>query len=406
MRGEGGLALKRVHVASLGTGGDGVTDDGIFVPFATPGDVLDIESDGRHGTIDKIFEPSPLRIDPVCPHFGICGACQVQHVGAETYRAWKRNLVVRALEQAGIDAPVADLIDAHGVGRRRVTFALRNGEAGYLRRASHELMPVEVCPILAPNLQPAIAFARALAPIVADKSLSVLVTATQMGLDADIKGPLHPNARLNAQLVGVAKAHGIARLTAEREAVALMRAPTIAIGPVATLTLPPGAFLQATTRAEDVLAHLACDVFRRARRAVDLFCGVGPFAIRLAAWSRVTAYDSDGLAVSALRRAAAVRGFKPVMAERRDLFRRPLVASELEPFDAAVLDPPFEGAAAQVAELARSGVPQVRYVSCNPVTFARDAKALIDGGYRLMTVTPVDQFLYSAHVELVGAFER
>jgi 23S rRNA (uracil1939-C5)-methyltransferase len=314
--------------------------------------------------------------------------------------------VVRALEQAGVKASVADLVDGHGAGRRRVTFALRGGEAGYLRRASHDLMPVDVCPILAPNLAGAIPFARALAAVVPDRTLSVLVTATQAGLDADIRGPLHPNARLNAQLVGVARAHGVARLTAEREAVALMRSPTIALGPVATLTLPPGAFLQATLRAEEVLSHLACDVFRRARRVVDLFCGVGPFAIRLAAWSRVAAYDSDGLAVSALRRAAAVPGFKPVTAERRDLFRRPLAAAELEPFDAAVLDPPFEGAASQTAELARSAVPQIRYVSCNPQSFARDARVLVDAGYRLVAVTPVDQFLYSAHVELVGAFER
>jgi 23S rRNA (uracil1939-C5)-methyltransferase len=406
MRGEDGLTAHRVRIGSLGTSGDGIADDGTYVPFAAPGDVLDIVAEGRRGTVEAIIEPSPRRIAPVCPHFGICGACQVQHVEPDTCRTWKRGLVVAALERAGIDAPVADLVDAHGLGRRRVTFTLRGGEAGYLRRASHDLMPVDVCPILAPNLATAIPFAKALAAVVRDKMLSVLVTATQMGLDADIKGPLHPNARLNAQLVGVANLHNIARLTAEREAVALMRTPTITIGPVATLTLPPGAFLQATLRAEEILAHLACDVFRRARRVVDLFCGVGPFAIRLAAWSRVAAFDADGLAVSALRRAAAVPGFKPVTAERRDLYRRPLAASELEPFDAAVLDPPFEGAAAQVAELARSSVPQVRYVSCNPVTFARDAKTLIDGGYSLVAVTPVDQFLYSAHVELVGAFER
>lgn len=406
MRGEDGLTLRRVHVATLGAGGDGVTDDGLFVPFAAPGDTLEVEAEGRRATIAAIVEPSPDRIAPVCPHFGTCGACQVQHVAPSAYRAWKRGLVTRALDHAGIDAPVADLVDAHGQGRRRVTFALRGGAAGYLKRASHDLMPVAVCPILAPNLQPAIALGQALAPLVSDRPLSVLVTATQTGLDADLKGPLHPNPRLNARLVAVARAHGIARLTAEREAIALMRTPTVAIGPVATLTLPPGAFLQATLRAEEALAHLACDVFRRARRVVDLFCGVGPFAIRLAAWSRVAAFDSDGLAVSALRRAAAVPGFKPLVAERRDLYRRPLVASELEPFDAAVLDPPFEGAAAQVAELARSTVPQIRYVSCNPASFARDAKALIAGGYSLTTVTPVDQFLYSPHIELVGAFER
>ncbi len=343
---------------------------------------------------------------PVCPHFGICGACQRQDLLPEDYRAWKRGNVVRALQHGGIEVPVGELIDAHGEGRRRVTLALKHGVAGYHERGSHTVMAAEVCPILAPGLAGALPFARALAAEVSDRWLSLLITATQNGMDADLKGPLHGNARLNARLAAIAREHGLARLTAEREAIALYRTPTIPMGPAATLVLPPAAFLQPTAKGEDVLAHLACDPLRRARRVADLFCGVGPFAIRLAAWSRVAAYDSDGLAVSALRKAAAVPGFKPVTAERRDLFRRPLVAEELREFDAVVLDPPFDGAAAQSAELARSAVPVIRYVSCSPQSFVRDAKLLIEGGYRLVSVTPVDQFLYANHVELVGAFEK
>lgn len=383
-----------------------MTEEGVFVSFAAPGDLVEIEPDGKRARLVRVIEPSPDRVTPPCIHFGVCGACQTQHIAPDAYRAWKRGLVVRALESAGIETTIADLVDAHGEGRRRVTLALKHGTAGYHRRGSHEVMAAEMCPILSPGLANALPFARALAAEMPEKWLSMLCTATESGIDADLKGPLHGNARLNARLAAIAREHGLARLTAEREPIALFRQPTLGIGPVATLVPPPGVFLQPTLKGEETLAHLACDVFRRARRVADLFCGVGPFAIRLAAWSRVWAYDTDGLAVAALRRAAAVPGFKPVIAERRDLFARPLTKAELEQFDAVVLDPPFDGAASQCAELAKSNVPMIRYVSCGPQSFARDARTLIDGGYTLAKVTPVDQFLYTPHVELVAEFMR
>lgn len=406
MRGEGKLSSRLARVAALAPGGDGITEDGIYVPLGVPGDLLEMDVEGTRSAINAVVERSPDSAVPPCPHFGICGACQMQHVAHEVYRVWKRDNVVRALAHARIEVPVAELIDAHGEGRRRVTLALKHGVAGYHERGSHTVMAAEVCPILSPSLSGVLAFARALAAEVPDRWLSMLVTGTQTGMDADLKGPLHGNARLNARLAGIAREHRLARLTAEREPIALYRTPSVAIGPAATLVLPAGAFLQATLKGEEVLAKLAGDGLRHARRVADLFCGVGPFALRLAPWSQVYAADSDGLAIAALRRAAAVPGFKPVNAERRDLFRRPLVASELDPFDAIVLDPPFDGAVAQVAEIAASRVPVLRYVSCNPKTFARDALMLIAAGYRLVSVTPVDQFLYSTHVELVGAFER
>ena len=406
MGGEGGVTLARGRVASLGAGGDGVTEDGVYIPFTVPGDEIAFEADGSRGRLAEILTPSPDRVQPPCPHFGVCGACQLQHVSGDVYRDWKRDQVVRALAQAGLDTPVGALVDAHGEGRRRVTLAVKHGVAGYHRRASHEVMPVETCPILAPGLEGAIGFARALAAEIPDKWVSLLLTATLSGMDADIKGPLHGNARLNARLASLAQAHGLARLTAEREPVALYRSPQIGVGAVAMLTLPPGAFLQATAKGEEVLAGLVLDGVKRARKVADLFCGVGPFAIRLAARAQVYAADSDADAVAALRKAVAVPGFKPVHAERRDLFRRPLSPPELEAFDAVVFDPAFDGAAAQAAELARSRVPRIVAVSCNPVTFARDARLLVDGGYALTRVTPVDQFLYSSHVELVAQFER
>lgn len=378
----------------------------MFVPFAAPGDLLEIEGEGKRAAIAAILEPSPDRVTPPCLHFGVCGACQTQHIAHESYRAWKHGLVVKALEVAGIDAAVAPLVDAHGEGRRRVTLALKHGVAGYHRRGSHEVVAAEACPILAPGLAGALTFARALAAEMPDKWLSLLVTATATGMDADIKGPLHGNARLNARLAAIAREHGLARLTAERQALALFRPPQIALGAVATALLPPGAFLQATAKGEDVIAGLVLDGVKRARKVADLFCGIGPFAVRLAARARVHAADSDADAVASLRKTAAVPGLKPVHAERRDLFRRPLLREELEAFDAVVLDPAFDGAAAQCAELARADVPRVVAVSCNPKTFARDAATLIGGGYRMGQVTPVDQFLHTPHVEVVATFVR
>lgn len=400
------MTARPARIVSLAAGGDGVSEDGLYVPYAAPGDLLEVEAEGARGTIARIVAPSPDRAEPVCPHFGICGACQLQHMALPAVLAWKREQVARALAQAGLTPDIEATLDAHGDGRRRVTLAIKNGVAGYHLRGSHAVMPVESCPILAPGLARAIPFAQALAKALPDKWVSLALTATQSGIDADIKGPLHSNARLNRTLATLAREHGLARLTAEREPLALYRTPQIGMGPVATVVLPPGAFLQATAKGEDVLGGLVLDGVKRSRKVADLFCGVGPFAIRLAARAQVYAADSDADAVAALRKAVAVPGFKPVVAERRDLFRRPLVAQELEPFDAVVFDPAFDGAAAQAAELAGSRVPRIVAVSCNPASFARDAKILTDGGYAITRVTPVDQFRFSTHVEIVAQFER
>ncbi len=267
-------------------------------------------------------------------------------------------------------------------------------------------MPVEVCPILSPALAKGLPFARELAALAPDAAFDLRLTATEGGVDADVRQGLRAGVQLHARMAALARAHGLARLTHGGETIAAIRSPSIAMGPVATVVLPPAAFLQATARGEDVLAGLALDAARRPKRVADLFCGLGPFALRFLPYAAVYAADAEADAIAALRKAAAVNGFKPLTAERRDLFRRPLLASELGPFDLVVMDPPYDGAAAQTAELARSAVPTIVSVSCNPATFARDAKALVAGGYRLERVTPVDQFRYAADVEVVGVFRR
>ena len=410
---------EKLVINRIGHRGDGIaeTPDGpVFVPYALPGETIEVEpvigdADRRH--LVRVLDQSPDRIAPVCPHFGTCGGCATQHWSAANYRAWKRGLVIEALSQAGIKAPVGQLIDAHGEGRRRVVLHARRGtsdelQIGFAALRAHEIIAIDRCPILARSLSGAVAGAKSIAETLQDvrKPLDIQMTATEAGLDVDVRGSGALDARRTAQLAAVAEKHGLARLTRHGELVIQRASPTIKIGR-ATVALPAGAFLQATAEGEAVLARLVNDATAKAKAIADLFCGVGPFALRLAERARIAAADNEPDAVAALAKAAATAsGLKPVDAEVRDLFRRPFTAKELSSFDAVVFDPPRQGAQAQARELATSKVPVVVAVSCNPATFARDARILVDGGYRLTEVRPVDQFRYSAHVELTGVFHK
>jgi 23S rRNA (uracil1939-C5)-methyltransferase len=410
--------IERLVIDRLGHRGDGIaeTPDGpLYVPYVLPGETVEVEPtpghpDRRHAV--RVEVQSTERIAPICPHFGVCGGCALQQWDTAHYRTWKRALVVAALAQAGLDAPVDDLVDAHGAGRRRAVFHARRGtndvlQVGFTASRAHHVVPIDRCPILAPELSGAIEAAWALAETLSPqrKPLDVQVTASEPGLDVDVRGsgPLGPEVM--ARLAQVAQSRRLARLTRHGELIVQRAPPTLRIGR-ARVVLPPGAFLQATAEGEAALARLVIGHAADAGSVADLFAGVGPFALRLAEGARVRAVDNDAPAIAALRQAAAAPGLKPIDAQVRDLFRRPLAAAELAPFDAVVFDPPRQGAQAQARALAESKVPLVVAVSCNPATFARDARLLVDGGYRLVAVTPVDQFRYSAHVEIVARFVR
>jgi 23S rRNA (uracil1939-C5)-methyltransferase len=411
--------IEQLVIARLAHRGDGVSDGpagAIYVPGALPGETVEVEGVAGHPDrrrLLRVEQPSAERIAPICTHFGVCGGCAVQHWDAARYGAWKRDLVVEALRQAGLDAPVADLIDAHGEGRRRAVFHARSGagdvlEVGFSAPRAHHVVAIDRCPILAPTLGGALkaawAIAEALSP--AKKPLDIQVSATDAGLDVDVRGsgPLTPT--LMTALALIAAKHDLARLTRHGELIALERAPTLRMGK-ATVQLPPAVFLQATAEGEAALARLVLAACAGAAYIADLFAGVGPFALRLAERARVVAVDDDEAALSALKRAAASTvGLKPVEIERRDLFRRPLGATELKRFDAVVFDPPRQGAEMQARELAASSVPLIVAVSCNPGTFARDMRELVRGGYRITEITPVDQFRYAAHVEIVARLEK
>jgi len=411
--------VERLVIDRLGHRGDGVVESAggaIYVPGALPGETVEVDAVAGHPDRRQLLhvEAASLeRIAPICPHFGVCGGCAVQHCDTASYRAWKRDLVVEALRQAGLDAPVGDLIDAHGEGRRRAVFHARRGthdvlEVGFSASRAHQIVPIDRCPILAKSMDGALsaawAIAEPLGPI--RKPLDIQVTATDAGLDIDVRGSGALNASLIAALAHVAAKHNLARLTRHGELIAQARPPTLRIGK-AIVQLPPAAFLQATAEGEAVLARLVREACAKATHVADLFAGIGPFALRLAEDAQVLAVDDDEPALAALKRAAAsAPGLKPIRIERRDLFRRPLIPAELKDFDAIVFDPPRQGAEAQARELAQTSVPRIVAVSCNPATFARDMQMLVRGNYRLIGVTPVDQFRYSAHVEIVAQLEQ
>jgi 23S rRNA (uracil1939-C5)-methyltransferase len=410
---------EQLVIAHVGHRGDGVVDTPggpVYVPYALPGETVTVEPVTGHPDRCRLLRvevESADRVPPVCPHFGVCGGCAIQHWRIEHYRTWKQGLVRAALAQAGLTAPVDGLVDAHGAGRRRVVLHARRGardilQVGFAAARAHHIVPIDHCPVLAPDLADAIKIAWSVAEALESvrKPLDIQITATEAGLDVDLRGSGVLKTAAQTALVGVATRHRLARLTRHGELVAQSATPTVRVGR-AEVALPAGGFLQATAEGETVLARLALAHVGGANSVLDLFCGIGPFALRLAERARVTAVDSDGAATAALSRAAArAPGLKPVAAQARDLFRRPLMANELESFDAVVFDPPRQGAEAQARALAASRVPVVAAVSCNPATFARDARILVDGGYRLAGVTPVDQFRYSPHVELVAQFRR
>lgn len=403
---------ERLAISHVGHRGDGVAGDR-FVPLTLPGEVVEIEGEAERVLPSRIIEASPDRVVPPCPHFGTCGGCALQHWASAPYLAWKRDIVIATLAQHGLHPEVAPTIDAQGEGRRRVTFHARRGmgprlEVGFAAARSHAIIAIDACPLLAPTLHTALPAARLLARALegVGKPIDIQVTATIQGLDVDLRGPGKLGEKDRLRLIEAANAASLARLTNHGDLVMQREPPAVLIDGI-RVHLPPGAFLQATDAGEDILGRLVLEGVGKARSVADLFCGVGPFALRLARQAKVRAVDSDAGAVAALAQAVRMAsGLKPIQAEVRDLFRRPLMVSDLKGLDAVVFDPPRAGAEVQARTLGKADVGRIVAVSCNAGSFARDACILIAAGWKLGTVTPIDQFKWSAHVELVATFSR
>jgi 23S rRNA (uracil1939-C5)-methyltransferase len=403
---------QEVEIVGLGAQGDGIAETPagrIYVPYALPGERWRLAD----GEPPLLLRPHPTRARAVCPHFGSCGGCVAQHVPDALYVAWKRAIVVEAFRHRGIDAPVDDLVRVALASRRRLTVYARryrkNLHLGFYRAATHYIMNVTECPIAMPQLVAVLPVLREMLEpmLMGEAEAAIDMLATPAGVDVGMTFiHLDSSQKHYPRLAALAARHGLARLTVGRDTLLEARRPVLEFGGV-EVAPPPEAFVQAVEAAEAEMVRLVLAATAKAKRVADLFCGLGTFTFPLARRARVLAVDEEENSIAALATAARhAQGLKPIEAKVRDLLRMPLSAKELEGFDAVVFDPARSGAQKQSEQLARSKVPGVVAVSCDPGTLARDVRSLVDGGYRLERVTPIDQFLYSHHVEVVAVLRR
>ncbi|MFE3836567.1 class I SAM-dependent RNA methyltransferase [Pseudogemmobacter sonorensis] len=411
----------RLVVERLGHHGDGIApgpEGAVFVPSCLPGEEVEGRLNGDRLEEVRILTPSPARVRPACSHARACGGCQLQHAAEPFVAGWKAEVVRQALAGQGLEAPELGFPVREGVAtsparsRRRAVFSGRRTKGGvqlgFHARGRDLIVPVPECRLIHPDLAAGLPALEALVALGGSRSTEVSLTVTQSltGLDVSVRGGKAADAGLRMDLARLAERFGLARLTWEGETVALRHEPLVALGP-ARAVLPPGSFLQATAEGEAALLAAVREALGPQKRIADLFCGMGTFALPLAETMEVHGVEGLAALTGALERAARrTPGLKQVTTETRDLFRRPLEPDELNGFGAVVIDPPRAGAEAQVLRLARSKVPVVAMVSCNPVTFARDMRILAQGGYRLDWVQVVDQFRWSVHVELAARLSR
>lgn len=407
---------ETLTIEALGASGDGIARraDGTvaFVPGGLPGEVYG--ADGR-----TLLSPASVeRAVAPCRHFGVCGGCTAQHMGAALYAAWKQDLVATAFRQQGLTPAIDPLVSVPAQSRRRVTFAVQRvretgkptqTRLGFHARGAHTFVPIDECKVVSPKIAAALPALAQLAATLGgfDEDTRLHVADLTHGLDVVVQGTVKAlDAETRRKVADRATDVGAARLTIGSDVI-IERAPTTLTVSRGEVGVPPGAFFQAVEAAERAIAANVVEAVGKAKAVVDLFSGIGTLTLPLAAGAKVLAVDSEKTALTAL--AASARrepGLKPIETKLRDLFREPLSAKELETFGAAVLDPPRAGAKAQVEMLAKSTVPVVVMVSCNPSTMARDVGRLVDAGFTLDWLRPIDQFVWSDHVEAVAKLTR
>ncbi|WP_281826556.1 class I SAM-dependent RNA methyltransferase [Jannaschia rubra] len=397
-------------ILRLGHQGDGIADGPLHVPRSLPGEVVTGEIAEGRIPAPRIVTPSADRVAAPCPHYRRCGGCSLQHASDAFVAGWKADLVRDALARAGIEARIAGVETSPPNTRRRAALSGRKtkkgAEVGFHVPRSPQIVAIPDCRVLDPRILRALGALERLTRLAAPRGAEVTlhVTATDTGIDLSVEGA-KPFDR-DAMLALAPLAPAFARISWNGETALQQSPPRVTLGP-AQVTPPPGAFLQATPQGEAALVAAVTQALAGASRIVDLFAGCGTFTFPAARITPVHAVEGERAALGAL--AAAARhapGLKAITTETRDLFRNPLGADDLAPFDAAIIDPPRAGAAAQVERLAASPLRTIAFVSCNPATFARDAATLASAGWRMGPVTVVDQFRWSSHVELVATFHR
>jgi 23S rRNA (uracil1939-C5)-methyltransferase len=410
-----------LDIARLGAQGDGIADTPagpVYVPFGLPGDRVVADVERGRGRLVEVVRASADRVGAPCPHFSSCGGCAAQHMSERLYRDWKREMVRAAFAHRGLDVPIDQVIAVAPGLRRRASLAARRSAGGgvtlgFHEEGTHALVDIAECPVMLASIEAALPALRAIADHVlprgdaVDDKLRLAVTAAREGLDvALLDAGSRPAPQAQARIADIAARAGIVRVIMAGDILSQSGLPHLVVGG-AVVALPPSAFIQATAEAEEAIAAVLGAAVGKARRIADLFCGLGTFTFGLARRARVLAVDGDKAAVAALVTAAkAAPGIKPVETRVRDLMREPLSRTELAGLDMVVLDPPRAGAKAQCEAIAKAKVPVVGAVSCNPATLARDCRILVDAGYRIERVVPVDQFVWSTHVEAVAVLRR
>ncbi len=404
--------FARARIERLGHAGDGVATGPIYIPRTLPGELVEGEPLGDRIEGPRILEPSRDRVAPPCPHYRRCGGCALQHASEEFVEQWKADLVCRALAARGIDAEVGTVVTSPPQSRRRATLAGRRTKGGALvgfhGRASHAVTAISDCRLLHPDLMAVLPALERIVELGGSRKgeVALAIARTSGGVDVSVMDAKPVDARTAEILADVAAQHGLARLVWNGELVAALAPPAQIFGR-ARVVPPSSGFLQATEEGEAALVRHVRGAVYGDSRVVDLFSGAGTFSLPLAERAEVHAVESDAKALAALDAGwRSTAGLRRVTTEVRDLFRRPLLPDELQRFDAVVIDPPRAGAEAQTSALAEGGPPTIAFVSCNPATFARDAKTLVSGGYDIGPVTVVDQFRWSVHVELATTFTR
>ncbi len=406
-------ARTRATIERLGHQGDGIASGPLFAPRTLPGEIVTGVVQGQSLTDIRIEQPSEHRVQAPCRHYKSCGGCQLQHVSDDFVAQWKTDIVRNALLSRGLETEFKPILTSPEHSRRRATIAVKRTKkgamAGFHGRASDVITEIPDCHLLAPDLMAALPMAEDLAIIGASRKapLSVTITTSEVGLDVLVRNGKPLDGPLRIQLAQAVERHKLARLTWDDEPLGMEQPPTQRFG-VARVCPPAGAFLQATREGEAALVSAVRDAVGGARRIVDLFAGAGTFSLPLATGAEVHAVEGEREMMQALEQGwRKAQGLKKVTTETRDLFRNPLLVEDLRKFgqvyDAVVIDPPRAGAEAQVQELAKAKLPTISYVSCNPITFARDAEVLVSAGYRLNWVQVVDQFRWSSHTELAAS---
>jgi len=395
-----------IKIEGLTHHGMGRATDGTLVPRTLAGEEVEVLEDGSA----RVLTPSTDRVKPPCRHFKTCGGCAMQHASDDLVARWKMGIVETALAGQGLPTQIAGITTSPANSRRRARLSgkrtKKGAMIGFHARASDTLIDVPDCQLLSPALMAGFPAVEALTRAICSRTGEAQLTLTESlgGLDVHVDYDRDLTAELRVELAALAQSNGLARLTFRDEVIVEITAPTQAFG-AAKIAPPPGTFLQATLHGEAALVAAVTQMTMGAGRVIDLFSGSGTLSLPLAAQSEVHAVEGDAAMLAAMDKGWRVaRGLKRVTTEKRDLFRRPILPDELCKFDAAVIDPPRAGAEAQVAELATARLPVIAMVSCNPVTFARDARRLVDAGYVIEPPLVVDQFRWSPHVEMVVRF--